>query len=127
MHKKIIKGEYLTTEIIKLAISGGVIILTLTCSINKILKEQNKTKKANQVVNLAKVIQKIPEHVCAAEELIGPGNGEKKLLIVLEKIKLDCLKLQVDYEAQEEDLKVEIEKILDAPQKKTNEASTNEY
>lgn len=116
----------MTTEIIKLAISGGVVILTLICSIIKILKEKNKTKKANQIVNLAKVLQKIPEHVCAAEELIGPGNGEKKLLIVLEKIKLDCLKLQVDYEAQEENLKVEIEKILDTPQKKTEEDSMNE-
>ena len=87
--------------------------------------EKSKTKKAKKIVNLAKVVQRIPAHIKAAEELIGDGNGEKKLAVVMEKIKIDCLQLAVNYEDNIEGLTQEVEKVLDTPQKKQSEETTN--
>lgn len=106
---------------LELVINIGVAIVAWVAALLNMLVEKNKTKKAKKIVNLAKVVQRIPAHIKAAEELIGDGNGDKKLAVVMEKIKIDCLELAVDYESNLEGLTQEVEKVLDTPQKKQNE------
>lgn len=106
---------------LELVINIGVAIVAWVAALLNMIVEKSKTKKAKKIVNLAKVVQKIPAHIKAAEELIGDGNGEKKLAVVMEKIKIDCLQLAVDYESNIEGLTQEVEKVLDTPQKKQNE------
>lgn len=106
---------------LELVINISVAIVAWVAALLNMIVEKNKTKKAKKIVNLAKVVQRIPAHIKAAEELIGDGNGEKKLAVVMEKIKIDCLQLAVDYESNIEGLTQEVEKVLDTPQKKQNE------
>lgn len=106
---------------LELVINIGVAIVAWVAALLNMIVEKNKTKKAKKIVNLAKVVQKIPAHIKEAEELIGDGNGDKKLAVVMEKIKIDCLQLAVDYESNIEGLTQEVEKVLDTPQKKQNE------
>lgn len=109
---------------LELVINIGVAIVAWVAALLNMIVEKSKTKKAKKIVNLAKVVQKIPAHIKAAEELIGDGNGEKKLAVVMEKIKIDCLQLAVDYESNIEGLTQEVEKVLETPQKK-QELETN--
>ena len=110
---------------LELVINIGVAIVAWIAALLNMIVEKNKTKKAKKIVNLAKVVQKIPAHIKEAEQLIGDGNGEKKLAVVMEKIKIDCLELSVNYEDNLEGLTQEVEKILDTPQKKQNEETTS--
>lgn len=109
---------------LELVINIGVAIIAWVAALLNMIVEKSKTKKAKKIVNLAKVVQKIPGHIKEAEQLIGDGNGDKKLAVVMEKIKIDCLELAVDYESNIEGLTQEVEKVLDTPQKK-QEIETN--
>lgn len=103
------------TTIISLAISAISIIAAIIQTIRK--------GKKSKTVELAKVVQKIPEFIKEAEEIIGNGKGIAKLSYVMNKIQLQCQLSGITY--QEQAFKEEVEKILETPQKKG--AKQNEF
>lgn len=72
--------------------------------------------KLKKFVELAKIVKKIPNYIIEAENIVGPGNGATKLALVMNKLQIDCLANNVDYDEQA--LEYEVEKILETPQKK---------
>lgn len=75
--------------------------------------------KLKKLVQLAKIVKKIPDYIIEAENIVGPGNGATKFALVMNKLQIDCMTNNVDY--KEEELKYEVEKILETPQKKEKE------
>ena len=74
----------------------------------------NKKKgKSQKLVELAKVVQKLPGYIQEAESIFGGGTGTAKMAWVLNKVQMECLTNKVEY--NEEDFKVEIENILATP------------
>ncbi len=88
----------------------GIVGYVITIIINK------KKNKASKLVELAKIVQKLPEFIAEAEKIFGSGNGTAKLTYVLNKVQIECLKNKVEY--NEEQFKGEIENILSTPEKK---------
>ena len=111
------------TEFIISGVSFLVTAATTIIAAIKGKKSKTKTKEAkkqieekNKLVKLAKIAQKIPCFISEAEEALGTGTGKAKLRYVLRELEIECLKANIEF--QEEDLKVEIERILETPQKK---------
>lgn len=76
-----------------------------------------KSKKKEKLVKIAKILQKLPEYIKAAEESCSnPGSGLIKKLLVLNQCNIECNNQGIEY--REEEWSAEIEKILDTPQKK---------
>ena len=79
-----------------------------------------KTKKLKQIVELAKIVQKIPDLVIEAENMFPTNQnikyGNQKMTYVLKEIQLECIQKNVEFD--KEAFKYEIEKILETPQKK---------
>lgn len=73
----------------------------------------NKKNKAQKLVELAKVVQKLPEYINEAETIFGGGTGIAKMTYVLNKVQTACMLNKVEY--NENQFKVEIEKILATP------------
>ena len=73
----------------------------------------NKKNKAQKLVELAKVVQKLPEYINEAETIFGTGTGTAKMAYVLNKVQMACMQNKVEY--NENQFKVEIEKILATP------------
>lgn len=74
----------------------------------------NKKKaKSQRVVELAKIVQKLPGYIQEAESIFGAGTGTAKMAWVLSKAQMECLANKVNY--NEEQFKVEIENILATP------------
>jgi len=99
--------EFTTTYIIP-AISIIATIYAILCN--------NKKAKKQKLVEIAKISQKTLEYICEAEQIFGTKQGNSKLAFVLNKIEMECIKKHVEFD--ENDWKVEIEKILKTPQKK---------
>ena len=72
-----------------------------------------KKSKSQKVVELAKIVQKLPGHIKEAEDIFGGGTGTAKMAWVLSKAQMECLANNVPY--NEEQFKVEIENILATP------------
>lgn len=70
----------------------------------------------HHLVELAKIVQKIPNFINEAEEIIGDGKGLAKLKYVLNNIQMQCQLAEIEF--NEEEFKEEVEKILETPQKK---------
>lgn len=101
-------------------ISGASFLVTAATAVIAAIKgKKNKTKaqKQNQLVSLAKIVQKIPSYISEAEEALGAGTGKAKLRYVLRELEIECLKVGIEF--VEEQFKGEIESILKTPQKKT--------
>ena len=81
-----------------------------------------KNKKLEKVVELAKIVQKIPDLVIEAENLFPSKNeikyGNQKMTYVLKEIQLECIQKNVEFD--KDAFKYEIEKILETPQKEQN-------
>ena len=73
----------------------------------------NKKKNAQKMVELAKVVQKLPEFINEAETIFGSGTGTAKMAYVLNKVQMACMQNNVEF--NENQFKVEIEKILNTP------------
>ena len=84
--------------------------------ISIIARKKNKSEK---LVDLAKIVQKLPEFITEAEKIFGAGNGTAKMAYVLNKVQIECLKNNVTY--NEDQFKGEIENILTTPEKKAAE------
>lgn len=91
------------------------VAVTAISIIIAIIQTIRKGKKCKSV-ELAKVVQKIPEYITEAEQIIGDKKGIAKLQYVLNKIQLQCQINGIDY--KENEFKFEVEKILETPQKK---------
>ena len=78
-----------------------------------------KTKNKSKLVELAKIVQKIPIYIEQAEQVLGAGTGKAKLQYVLNQLKVDCTMANIEYD--EQGLTTEIENILKTPQKKIGE------
>lgn len=81
-------------------------------------KEEELSKYKN-IVELAKIVQKIPELIIRAEKLFPSTDtakyGTAKLEYVLKELQILCIQKSVEY--QEEALVYEIEKVLSTPTK----------
>ena len=88
----------------------GIVGYVISFILNK------KKNKSDKLVDLAKVVQKLPEFIAEAENIFGAGNGNAKLAYVLNKVQIECLKNKVEF--NEEQFKGEIENILRTPEKK---------
>ena len=88
----------------------GIITTIITIIINK------SKSKSQKLVELAKIVQKLPGYIQEAETIFGTGTGTAKMAYVLNKVQLDCIQNKVEY--SEEQFKGEIENILATPEKK---------
>ena len=100
---------------------AGAATTAITIIINFIT---NKTKSKNQkLVELAKIVQKLPNFIQEAESIFGAQTGSAKLAYVLNKVQIECITKKVDY--NEEQFKGEIENILCTPEKKETQEWQN--
>lgn len=99
-------------ELITTCSSAAITAISIIIAIIQTIKKGKKSK----TVELAKVVQKIPEFITEAEQIIGTGKGVAKLQYVLNKIQLQCQLAGIEF--QEQQFKQEVEKILETPQKK---------
>ena len=90
----------------------GVISTIIAIFTNK------KKNKSQKIIELAKVVQKLPKFIQEAEKIFGGGTGTAKKAWVLQKIQMECLRNKVDY--NESEFSYEIENILTTPTKKEN-------
>ena len=104
-----------------IAISSAVIGIIL--AIVGFWKSSGKGK-LKKFVELAKIVKKIPNYIIEAENIVGPGNGATKLALVMNKLQIDCLASNINFD--EEALKYEVEKVLETPQKKENTIESEE-
>lgn len=92
----------------------GFIISSIMWYVNR--KNHGKNVK---LIDVYQKVMEIPNLVAEAEEIYpGSGLGSLKLQYVLNKLEISCVKSGIDYEAFEEDFKLQIEEVLSAPQKK---------
>ncbi|UPW36494.1 hypothetical protein [Peromfec virus RodF8_36] len=104
----------MSLELIPTIASLAVTAISIIIAIAQTIKKGKKEK----TVELAKVVQKIPDFISEAEQIIGEGKGIAKLQYVLNKIQLQCQINNIDFE--EKAFTEEVEKILETPQKKEN-------
>lgn len=97
---------------ILLIVSSAVAVAGLIYSFIETITKGSKTKR----IKLAKILQTLPTYIKEAEAVFGAKTGVAKLAYVLNKINIDCLKADIDFD--EDQWKVEIEDILGTPQKK---------
>ena len=96
-------------------ISIATTAIGIITTIISIVTNKSKTK-SQKLVELAKIVQKLPGYIQEAETIFGAGTGTAKMAYVLNKVQLDCIQNKVDY--SEEQFKGEIENILATPEKK---------
>ena len=89
--------------------------ISIIATIIGIIKTISKNK-SQKLVELAKIVQKLPGYITEAEKIFGDGTGTAKMAYVLNKVQLDCITNKVEY--NEEQFKGEIENILTTPEKK---------
>ena len=82
-------------------------------------KNSKKTKKLENVVTFAQIVQQLPEIICEVEKLLPSTDsvkyGTQKLALALNKVEMICLKSNVTFDKSA--FTFEIEKILSTPQK----------
>lgn len=98
-------------------ISIATTAIGIITTIISIITNKSKTK-SQKLVELAKIVQKLPGYIQEAETIFGAGTGTAKMAYVLNKVQLDCIQNKVEY--NEEQFKGEIENILSTPKKKEN-------
>lgn len=96
-------------------ISIATTAIGIITTIISIITNKSKTK-SQKLVELAKIVQKLPGYIQEAETIFGAGTGTAKMAYVLNKVQLDCIQNKVDY--NEKQFKGEIENILSTPKKK---------
>ena len=73
-----------------------------------------KNYKHKKTIKLAQIVQRIPQHIIEAEET--GAIGAVKLAMVIHKVHIECLESNIKF--NENQIKEEVEKILETPQKK---------
>lgn len=103
------------SEIVSLVSACVFAVVTIIVNIVTLLK---KNKKAT----VLQILANVPSYVSQAEQIFGSGNGQAKLQWVLTKIQIDSVKANVDI--SEDVVKEEIESVLQTPQKKEVEQTS---
>lgn len=103
------------SEIVSLVCACVFAVVTIIVNIIALLK---KNKKAT----VLQILSNVASYVSQAEQIFGSGNGPAKLQWVLTKIQIDSVKANVDI--SEDVAKEAIEAILQAPQKKEVEQTS---
>ena len=103
------------SEIISIACSCVFAVVTIIVNIVALLK---KNKKAT----VLQILSNVASYVSQAEQIFGSGNGQAKLQWVLTKIQIDSVKANVDI--SEEEVISQIEAVLQTPQKKEVEQTS---
>ena len=112
-------AEYI--DLISVACSILVSVITIGISVYKVIKNGKKNDKTNKLLDL---ISAIPSLVIKAEEIYGVGKGAAKLDYVLTKLKLQAVTMSV--EVSDEFLTHEIENIVQATKTvNTKDSNTN--
>ena len=96
-------------------ISIATTAIGIITTIISIVTNKSKTK-SQKLVELAKIVQKLPGYIQEAETIFGARTGTAKMAYVLNKVQLDCIQNKVEF--NEEQIKGEIENILSTPEKK---------
>lgn len=102
-------------EQIKLGVAIAGIVSTIITTILTIYSKKETSKKG-KIIELAKVVQKLPNYIQAAEEMFGAGKGKVKKQYVLNEARNECLLNDIEFKKDE--FSEEVEKILETPQKK---------
>ena len=97
------------SEIVSVACSCVFGVVTILVNSLVLCKKNKKAKILNIFAN-------VPSYVSQAEQIFGPGNGKAKLQWVITKIQIDCVKANV--EISEDAAAKEVERVLETPQKK---------
>lgn len=95
--------------------SVAITAVSIIIAVYKTIKTKNKQK----IVELAKIVQTIPDIINEAEEVLGSGTGKAKLTYALNKLNIKCLQAGIEFD--EQGLTEEIENVLSTPQKKEEE------
>lgn len=103
------------SEIISIACACVFAVVSVFVNVVALFKKNKKAK-------VLEILANVPCYVSQAEQIFGAGNGQAKLQWVLTKIQIDCVKANVDI--TEDKAKEEIEKVLDTPQKKEVESTS---
>lgn len=113
--------EYVTFGITLASTAAAIVVYIKSKFTAKTAKEKEELlTKYKNFVELAKIVQKIPEYISKAEKLFPSTDtakyGAAKLEYVLKELQLLCISNSIEY--QEEALIYEIEKVLSTPQRK---------
>lgn len=103
------------SEIISIASACLFAVITIVANVITLCKKNKKAK-------VLEILSNIPNYVSQAEQIFGPGNGQAKLQWVLTKVQIDSVKANVDI--SEEEATSQIESVLQTPQKKEVEQTS---
>lgn len=94
-----------------------ILSIVLFCSNRAIANQKRKSDaQSSKDILLSNIKVGLPTFIAEAEELYGAGHGMAKLTYVLNKVHIKCLELSLPY--NENELRTQIEAILETPQKK---------
>lgn len=96
----------------------GLCLLCYILSVIFVSKSSKRSRALASLVDLASIVQKIPDYINQAESMFGAERGAAKLSYVLQCLQLACLEADVSFEAYKDQLVFEIESVLSTPQKK---------
>lgn len=102
-------------ENIKLGVAVVGVVTTVITSILTVYSKRQTTQK-EKIIELAKVVQKLPIFIKSAEEMFGSGKGAVKKQYVLNEARNECFFNDIDF--NENEFSDEIEILLSTPQKK---------
>lgn len=92
-------------------------IFTIAATVITFISTCAKGKKKTRLIKTARILQKLPNIITTIEQsCTAPGQGTFKKLLALNQCQIECQKENINY--NENEWSVEIEKILETPQKK---------
>ncbi len=113
-------------EYVKAGAYALSLVIAVIVAVVKLRKCKSKEEKQAELINIAKVVQKIPQFINEAETSVGAGNGIIKNSYVMTKIMAECYENNVNYGEHMKEFSAEVEKILSTPQKKEEASNENE-
>ena len=110
---------------LNIAIAVTSFIATVLILIKSLCKAKTHKERVQAVedaletgTKITDILRKIPSIITQSESIFGAGNGTRKKFFAMKEIENECLKQNVDYEANKQEFDAEIESILTTPQKK---------
>lgn len=112
---------------LNIAIAVTSLLATAFILIKSLCKAKTHKERVQAVENalevgtkITDILRKIPSIISQSEIIFGAGNGTRKKFFAMKEIENECLKQNVDYDANKEEFDIVIENILNTPQKKVN-------
>lgn len=97
-----------------LSIAGAAV--SLLAVIVRLVYDYKRNGALSASVKLATIVQTLPSLISEAEKIFGSKSGAAKLSYVLNRVEINCLRNNVDFNL--DDFTYEVERILSTPQKK---------